>query len=259
MARKRNTPKRPRKAKAPREKRRSTRTTPPRRAPGTGAAGPAGKSGEGLPEAGGPVFSRAPAEPDASGPAFSRAPAEPDASGPAPDVAAPRAAGRSRQHEREFLRLTELLSEDVVKLPLVASDWESAVEELIRLLVAQGELPVELADEAEAAVREREAIRPTGWKYGLAFPNGRVPGLKRIVAAVGVLPAGVDFSCRDGLPARIVVLLLFPEACYARFAPAIEDIAETLQSAPLRETLLGAREPSEVIDVIEEAESRQVA
>ncbi len=259
MARKRSTPKRRRKAKAPREKRPTRRTRPSPGPPRTDAAGPAGTSGEGLPDASSPAGTLGERQPDASGPAGTSGEGLPDASGSAPAVAAPRAPGRSRQHEREFLRLSELLSEEVVKLPLVASDWGSAVEELIRLLVAQGELPAGLADEAAAAVREREAIRPTGWKYGLAFPNGRVPGLKRIVAAVGVLPAGVDFSCRDGLPARIVVLLLFPEACYARFAPAIEDIAETLQSAPLRETLLGAREPSEVVDVIEEAESRQFA
>ena len=167
--------------------------------------------------------------------------------------------GQRREREHVFLRLSELLGEGLVKMPLAAGDRWGAVDELLRVLVAEGELPAGLAAEAEASVREREAIRPTGWKYGLAFPNGRLPGLKRIVAAVGISPGGIDFSCRDGLPARIVVLILFPQGCYARFAPAIRDIAEGFEEAPLREALLGAREPAEVVEAIEEAESRETA
>lgn len=166
---------------------------------------------------------------------------------------------RERDHGHEFLRLAELLREGLVKMPLAAGDQRGAVDELLRLLVAQDELPAELAAEADLAVREREAIRPTGWKYGLAFPNGRVPGLKRIVAAVGISPGGVDFSCRDGLPARIIVLILFPQGCYARFAPAIQDIAQSFEETPLREALLGARGPAEVVGAIEEAESQETA
>lgn len=176
-----------------------------------------------------------------------------------PAASVPTRGGR-REREHEFLRLSELLGEGLVKMPLAAGDRWGAVEELLQVLVAEGELVrgAQLA-EAEASVREREAIRPTGWKYGLAFPNGRLPGLKRIVAAVGISPGGIDFSCRDGLPARIVVLILFPQGCYARFAPAIRDIAESFEEASLREALLGAREPAEVVEAIEEAESRETA
>jgi len=170
-----------------------------------------------------------------------------------------RPAPRGKTQEPECLRLSELVDEDLVRLPLLPSDKWDAVEDLIRLLVTAGELPARLANAALEAAREREAIRPTGWKYGLAFPNGRVPGLRLVTAAVGVSPMGVDFGCRDGLPARIVVFLLFPEARYARYANGIADIAETFDDAGLRERILAARAPAEVVEAIEDAEARRLA
>jgi len=166
---------------------------------------------------------------------------------------------RSRQQESESLRLTELIREELVRHPLRATGRWGAVDELIRLVVSRREMPSSLAPAARAAVREREAIRPTGWKYGLALPNGRVQGLKRIVVAIGISPGGIDFVCRDGLPARTIVLALLPEALYSRFAPGIEAIAETFEDPMLREGILAARTPREVVEVIEDAESRLLA
>ena len=176
------------------------------------------------------------------------------------------AIGRRRVHsftdtdtdasETENLRLAEFISPGVVKIALAGTDQWTVVEELIDLLVEAGEVPEKLARASLRAAKEREAIRPTGWKYGLALPNGRVKGLRRIVAAVGVSQGGVDFGCRDGLPARIVVLLLFPEARYARFAPAINDIADTLEDPALREAILTARRGGDVVEAIEDAETR---
>ena len=170
-----------------------------------------------------------------------------------------RSPARSREHESESLRLTELVRDDLVKLPLRATDQWGAVEELIRLMVSRQEVPASLASAALAAVREREAIRPTGWKYGLALPNGRVPGLKRVVVAIGVSVPGIDFVCRDRLPARIIVMILLPEACYSRFAPGLDTIAETFEDPVFRETVLAARSAAEVVEAVEDAESRILA
>ena len=157
--------------------------------------------------------------------------------------------------EPESLRLTELLREDLVRVPLLSDDRWGAVEELVTLMVVTGEVPKELAGPAMESVREREAIRSTGWKNGLAFPTGRVAGLRRITAAVGVSLTGIDFGCRDELPARIIVLVFFPVGRYSRFAPGLEDIALTFDDALLRETIFAAREPREVVEAIEEAEA----
>ena len=163
--------------------------------------------------------------------------------------------GTGRETEQESLRLTELLREDLVKLPVLSDDMWGAIEELVALMVVAGDLPKGLAEAAMKSVREREAIRSTGWKNGLAFPTGRVAGLRRIAAAVGVSLSGVDFGCRDGLPAKIIVLIFFPVGRYSRFAHGIEGMARTFDDPLLRETILAARKPDEVVEAIEDAEA----
>jgi PTS system nitrogen regulatory IIA component len=175
--------------------------------------------------------------------------------GPVGSTPLPGRRGVTKTLEHESLRLTELLRDDLVKLPLVSDDMWDAIDELVRLLVVAGDLPKRLAKSAVESVREREAIRPTGWKDGLALPNGRVPGLRKITAALGVSPEGIDFGCRDGLPARIIVLIFLPVAGYSRFAPGIEDVARTFDDELLREAILAARKPIEVVEAVEEAEA----
>jgi mannitol/fructose-specific phosphotransferase system IIA component (Ntr-type) len=157
--------------------------------------------------------------------------------------------------EFETLRLSEILREDMVRMPLRAIEKTEALGELISRLVAAKELPAALARSALDAALERESIRSTGWKMGLAFPSGRVRGLKIITAAVGISPCGVEFRCLDGLPARIVVLVFFPPAIYPRFSLAWEDLHDLFDDAVLREKILAAGSPAEVVSAIEEAET----
>ena len=161
--------------------------------------------------------------------------------------------------ELEVLRLSEILREDLVKMPLAAIERTEAIGELISQLVAAGEIPTALARAALDAALERESIRPTGWKMGLAFPSGRVRGLKLIAAAVGVSRLGVEFHCLDGLPARIVVLIFYPAATYPRFSLAWDDLADLFEDAALREGILSAAGPAGVVEAIENAESLRLA
>ena len=55
------------------------------------------------------------------------------------------------------------------------------------------------------------------------------------------------------------VLLLLPEACYSRFAPGIEVLTETFEDPGLREAILAAKTPGDVVVAVEDAESRELA
>ncbi len=164
-------------------------------------------------------------------------------------------AGARRTQEAPTLRLSELLRKDLIRMPLLSTTMPEAVRELIEHLVEAGELPANLTHVAFEAIRERHAIRSTGWKYGLAFPNGRVRELMLVTAVIGISQVGVDFDCLDGLPAKIVVMLFFPARCYSKYAGAIPDLADLLADPGLRERILAARRPVDVVEAMERAES----
>ncbi len=57
---------------------------------------------------------------------------------------------------------------------------------------------------------ERERYGTTGLGKGLALPHLRHRDVVDFVGAIGVAPMGVDFDSLDGLPTRLLVLLLSP-------------------------------------------------
>lgn len=64
------------------------------------------------------------------------------------------------------------------------------------------------AAKIEEAVWRREQILPSGVGGGIAIPHTRVEGLPGPLVAVATLKRTVDFDARDGMPARVVVLIL---------------------------------------------------
>ncbi|WP_164103495.1 cation:proton antiporter domain-containing protein [Candidatus Laterigemmans baculatus] len=67
--------------------------------------------------------------------------------------------------------------------------------------------PVEL----EQTVWVRERFGATGFRNGIAIPQGRIEGLTQAIVAVGISKRGIDFDSPDGLPAHIILLLLTPD------------------------------------------------
>jgi Kef-type K+ transport system membrane component KefB/mannitol/fructose-specific phosphotransferase system IIA component (Ntr-type) len=60
-------------------------------------------------------------------------------------------------------------------------------------------------------ISESERVANSGWRFGVAVPYARVPGLLRPLVVVGKTEKGIDFSSRDGRPARLIVLILSPD------------------------------------------------
>lgn len=66
-------------------------------------------------------------------------------------------------------------------------------------------------DEAEIikAVTERENLSPTGIENSLALPHGRINTAKPKML-IAVNKSGLNFGAQDGIPSRIIILLLTP-------------------------------------------------
>uniref|UniRef100_UPI00356501EE PTS sugar transporter subunit IIA n=1 Tax=Pontiella sp. TaxID=2837462 RepID=UPI00356501EE len=100
------------------------------------------------------------------------------------------------------------------------------------------------------AVMEREGKMSTGMQNGVAIPHGKTDSIKRLVAAVGLNKAGVDFNSMDGEPATIFIMTLSPTK---RAGPHIQFLAEVsrLISQPAeREKLLEAKTHGEIYETL---------
>ena len=107
------------------------------------------------------------------------------------------------------MHLSELLSEEVTKVPMEALDKEEAIAELVELLVRAGRM----SDRQGVlnALYEREAKGTTGIGGGVAIPHARHPSIEGVVLAAGVGAEGIEFDAVDEKLVHVVFLVVAEE------------------------------------------------
>jgi PTS system nitrogen regulatory IIA component len=147
-----------------------------------------------------------------------------------------------------WMNAASILSKQAVILDLKAGTKEAAIDELIDLLVSNGQI----RDRAAAAkvVAEREKKMSTGLQDGIAIPHGKTDTVENIAAAIGIKKTGIPFDSLDGHPAQIIVLTLSPLNKPGPHIQFLAEISKSLASAEVRSMLLGATREEDVIATI---------
>ncbi len=121
-------------------------------------------------------------------------------------------------------------------LPLLRADSaDSAIEELLAKLAATG--AVRDLETARTAVLRRESAMPTGLRHGIACPHARTDAVTELVCAVGLHPTGIDFHAMDGLPARVILLVLTPTSAIAPYMEFMAMLQSVLDEEGLKRVL----------------------
>ncbi len=146
------------------------------------------------------------------------------------------------------MKLTEILTADCIKVPLVASKKQEAIEELVGLLATHGKLTDEAA--VLKAVLDREATRSTGIGYGLAVPHGKCAGCPRLCMAIGKPEAPVEFGSTDGKPVELIVLLASPPDQTGPHIQALARISRLMLMEEFRNQIIVAKSADAVFEII---------
>ncbi|HSY22677.1 MAG TPA: cation:proton antiporter [Polyangiaceae bacterium] len=139
--------------------------------------------------------------------------------------------------------LTVLLTRGAWVRRLAATTASAAIEELIEAL---GRPLGGLEARAARAVRDREAVAPTGLGDEVAIPHAVVPGLERPVLALGASADGIDFNAPDERPAKLIFLLLMPPRAHDQEVRILAQIARAAIEPASRAKLLEAATLAEV-------------
>ncbi len=152
------------------------------------------------------------------------------------------------------MKLTDVLDEDTVTMELRARTREGAIGELVELLAAKGHIDPGDAGPLKEAVLRREHLSSTAVGQGVAIPHAKAATAKRLVAAFGRSTEGIAFGARDGEPVHLVFLLAsLPDSQRAHLR-ALAHIARLVRKDDLRERMLAAKDPAEVLGIIAEGE-----
>ncbi|GJQ28742.1 MAG: PTS fructose transporter subunit IIA [Phycisphaerae bacterium] len=156
-------------------------------------------------------------------------------------------------------KLTRIVVPGAIAAPLRAVDRDAAIAELADALAAAGAFDASLRDEIVGKVLAREKIGSTGFGKGVAVPHVKHKGIATMAAAIGLSPRGLDFSSLDRQPVYSVFLLLSPEDRPEEHLQAMEVIFRNLGKDTFRRFLRQARNPAEVLALLEEVDGQSLA
>lgn len=149
--------------------------------------------------------------------------------------------------------LSELLTAERVKVPLVSRTKGDVLRELVEL-VANGRTAID-PEPILAAVRERELVLSTGIGAGIAIPHGKTPLVDQLFVAAGVARDAIDFEALDGKPVRLFFLLVGPESASGAHVKVLSRISRLLRRDALRNDLLHAADASAFLEVVRISEA----
>lgn len=153
------------------------------------------------------------------------------------------------------MKLSDFLVKQAILPNLDATDRNGCIRALVNALSAAGHFDAADSDVIARAIIQRENQGSTGFGKGVAVPHVKHPKVRKIMAALGRSPTGVDFAALDRAPVFTIVLLLSPPENPDGHLQAMENIFRHLQRDNFRRFLRQAETVDEIWDLITEADA----
>jgi len=123
-----------------------------------------------------------------------------------------------------------------------------AIDELSSLVAARE--PKLGKDSIVKSVLDRERECTTAIGRGCAFPHATMPGLERMIVALGISETGIDFDSLDGAPVNFIVLILTAATASVEYLRTLAAFASLSRDPEKVAVILRAKSPADVLGAI---------
>jgi PTS system fructose-specific IIA component len=154
------------------------------------------------------------------------------------------------------MNVGQLLREDTILLNMKAKDKWDAIKKMVNSLAQKGQLKADQAKVVLEALVARENVASTGMEHGVALPHATVNHIETPLAALGILPDGVNFQSQDNKPAHLIMLLVIPKKSLQIHIRTLAGVARMLNFEEMRQALLAARSAQEALRIIRDEEQK---
>ncbi len=148
---------------------------------------------------------------------------------------------------RRPIRFLEYLTARRCIIDFHATSRRHAIEQLSQLACLGSDVDPALAFNA---VWRREQTMSTSLNHGVSVPHARINGLKSPLVAIGVSREGIDFDSMDGLPARLIFLILTPHDAQRLQLELLANIGATFANPALVERCSNVNNYTELLALI---------
>ena len=151
------------------------------------------------------------------------------------------------------MKISDALSERRIELNPKSTCKDDIIAELVAIAAADG--CIHDADAFLKKVMEREALHSTGLAEGIAIPHAQVTDVDGVIACIGVCRSGIEFDATDSQAVQIAFLIAANVNCDVSYLNLLSQIVRILGDAHIREQVLLAQSPREIIQIITKAEA----
>lgn len=144
--------------------------------------------------------------------------------------------------------LTDLISKELIKVPLMSDTKEGVIKELADVLYK--EKRITNLDFFINDVMEREEQLSTALENGIAIPHAKSASVHKTSIAVGISKEGINCDAQDGEPTRIFFLIASPKEANDIHVKCLAKITSKLLDERFRKTLLNAENSGEIFKLL---------
>ena len=152
--------------------------------------------------------------------------------------------------------LSDILSPDVIKADMKATNRWEAIDELVSCLIETQKLKPEHRDAIVAVVKKRESSMSTGIGFGVGIPHASTDLIHEVIGSFGRSKSGMNFDALDNQPVNLVMLFLVPQGQFQKHLHTLAKIAKLLHRKEFRQALEEAPDSNSMFEIIR-TESRK--
>lgn len=152
--------------------------------------------------------------------------------------------------------LEQMLTKDCICLGLKGKTKAEVIDEMVDILYSAGKLNDK--EEYKKAILKREAESSTGLEEGIAVPHAKTSAVKIPSIAFGLSKEGVDYNSLDGEPSKIFFMIAAPANAADTHIEVLSKLTTMLLEDEVREKLLNAKTPQDVLDALITDEEKPV-
>ena len=153
------------------------------------------------------------------------------------------------------MRITDLLNKQSISLNLKATNKMSAIDELVDLVNASGNLNNK--EEYKQGIIAREEQSTTGIGEGIAIPHAKTKAVKKACLAAAVSKAGVDYESFDGSLAHLFFMIAAPDGANNTHLEVLSRLSTILMDETFRQDLMNATSVDQFLSLIDAKETEK--
>jgi mannitol/fructose-specific phosphotransferase system IIA component (Ntr-type) len=152
------------------------------------------------------------------------------------------------------MKLSKILSQQSIQIPLQAKTKNEALKEMSHLLC----VGYNLENEAEILekVLAREQKMSTGIGFGVAVPHAKHENIQEIKVAVGVSREGIPFDAIDDENVHLLFIMISPVNTAGPHVQMLSAISKIMSYEDMRSQLRDAKDADDFLKILAEGEEK---